>query len=593
MKQASSVRKTARPTRPISRPDAFAVPQGIALAPPAYGINVVDSQPVQPVPKPGQDYQPLASATWPAGVGAIQRQAVSLGAGSSAAGAPQQNRTGLPDNLKAGIESLSGLTMDDVRVRYNSSKPAQLQALAYAQGTEIHVGPGQERNLPHEAWHVVQQKQGRVKPTMQMKETAINDDTKLENEADVMGNKALQIRKEATSAKLCNEKLNNFSTASAVTQRAVGFEFETGWLIRKNGQPLKKKDKVGTENHVGFKIEADEAADHQSEIEFIVHPPVPVKDNTKSQLSKIMDAIADYGNGLLDIRVFNGWNTLDNLTGQPQDSNYEFYGFDSDLKAGPQITSGLSLDQISSIPKAIEKTPLPEGAASTLSEIRNVDIALSEIELDKYILPFKPISPKLKGLLTVIVSYLTTGAQPGLEYPKQVADLFLLARTDFAQLFKMLPKHEYDYYKINAGHWINLVLKVAGMEGESKENVIKKGIRPDPYAPYRQVGPTREMWLIFMTKGADLLSSQLEDEFESMGEFGARTEKVGSGKHEKDGGIFEFRGFQRKKIPLSEWKPFALTFFDFLLNLQNPGELEKREQSEQLRKKYYGKLGLF
>ena len=45
--------------------------------------------------------------------------------------------------------------MDDVNVHYNSNKPAQLQAHAYAQGTDIHLGPGQEKHLPHEAWHVV------------------------------------------------------------------------------------------------------------------------------------------------------------------------------------------------------------------------------------------------------------------------------------------------------------------------------------------------------------------------------------------------------------------------------------------------------
>ncbi len=59
--------------------------------------------------------------------------------------------------------------MKDVKVNYNSPKPAQLQAHAYAQGTDIHVSPGQEKHLPHEAWHVVQQKQGRVKPTLQLK----------------------------------------------------------------------------------------------------------------------------------------------------------------------------------------------------------------------------------------------------------------------------------------------------------------------------------------------------------------------------------------------------------------------------------------
>jgi Domain of unknown function (DUF4157) len=105
--------------------------------------------------------------------------------------APSPNRTGLPDQLKSGVESLSGMSLDDVKVHYNAEKPAQLNALAYAQGTDIHVAPGQEQHLPHEAWHIVQQKQGRVQPTMQMKQgIPVNDDRGLEKEADVMGAKA-------------------------------------------------------------------------------------------------------------------------------------------------------------------------------------------------------------------------------------------------------------------------------------------------------------------------------------------------------------------------------------------------------------------
>ncbi len=104
----------------------------------------------------------------------------------------KENNTGLPDNLKSGIENLSGFSMNDVRVHHNSDKPAQLQAHAYAQGTEIHLASGQEKHLPHEAWHVVQQKQGRVKPTMQMKgKVDVNDDAGLEKEADVIGAKAM------------------------------------------------------------------------------------------------------------------------------------------------------------------------------------------------------------------------------------------------------------------------------------------------------------------------------------------------------------------------------------------------------------------
>lgn len=106
----------------------------------------------------------------------------------------KDNNTGLPDSLKTGVENLSGFSMDDVKVHYNSYKPAQLQAHAYAQGTAIHIAPGQEQHLPHEAWHVVQQKQGRVQPTMQMKgKLNINDDVGLEQEADRMGTRALQF----------------------------------------------------------------------------------------------------------------------------------------------------------------------------------------------------------------------------------------------------------------------------------------------------------------------------------------------------------------------------------------------------------------
>lgn len=135
-------------------------PEVASMTPPAYGISAVDQKLKTPDTPP------------------IQRK---------------KNNTGLPDQLKTGIEHLSGYSMDDVQVHFNSSKPAQLQAHAYAQGTDIHLGPGQERHLPHEAWHVVQQKQGRVRPTMQLKgKVDVNDDAGLEREADVMGEEARQ-----------------------------------------------------------------------------------------------------------------------------------------------------------------------------------------------------------------------------------------------------------------------------------------------------------------------------------------------------------------------------------------------------------------
>jgi Domain of unknown function (DUF4157) len=99
---------------------------------------------------------------------------------------------GLSAPLRSGIESLSGQDLSDVQVHRNSNQPAAVNALAYAQGNDIHLGPGQEQHLPHEAWHVVQQRQGRVQPTLQLEGgVAVNDDAALEAEADQMGARAL------------------------------------------------------------------------------------------------------------------------------------------------------------------------------------------------------------------------------------------------------------------------------------------------------------------------------------------------------------------------------------------------------------------
>jgi hypothetical protein len=95
------------------------------------------------------------------------------------------NLTGIPDVTKQRFENLSGLSFDDVRVHYNSDKPAQLQALAYTRGNHVYVGPGQEKHLGHELGHVVQQKQGMVKPNTYLNGLALNTEPQMERAADL------------------------------------------------------------------------------------------------------------------------------------------------------------------------------------------------------------------------------------------------------------------------------------------------------------------------------------------------------------------------------------------------------------------------
>ncbi|MEC4677978.1 MAG: DUF4157 domain-containing protein [Nitrospirota bacterium] len=194
----------------------------VSVAPPAYGLDFVDQ------------VQTQEPSTLP-----IQRFATSgPGPASTSTSVNTKTKTGLPASLKSGIEGLSGFSMDDVKVHYNSQKPSQLKALAFAQGRDIHLASGQERHLPHEAWHVVQQKQGRVKPTLQMKANInVNDEVHLEREADVMGNKALLLNVSNASdpQKPLIEKTSMSCPDQAPLQARFGFEIELPMLFTHKG----------------------------------------------------------------------------------------------------------------------------------------------------------------------------------------------------------------------------------------------------------------------------------------------------------------------------------------------------------------------
>lgn len=104
----------------------------------------------------------------------------------------------LPTTVQAKMEDSFGQDFSDVNIHRNSSEAKEMNALAYTQGTDIHFAPGQfnpdstkgQELIGHELAHVVQQKQGRVKSTIQEKGKGINEDSALEREADTMGAKA-------------------------------------------------------------------------------------------------------------------------------------------------------------------------------------------------------------------------------------------------------------------------------------------------------------------------------------------------------------------------------------------------------------------
>ncbi|MFW5835296.1 MAG: DUF4157 domain-containing protein [Pseudomonadota bacterium] len=124
--------------------------------------------------------------------------------------------------LRRGMEQLSGLSLEGVRVHRNSAEPGKIGAHAYAHGRDIHLGPGGEAHLGHEAWHVVQQAQGRVRPTVQAKGKAINADPTLEAEADRMARRAATLDVDAVTE---TARPASFGDGSTIQGR-FGFEIE-------------------------------------------------------------------------------------------------------------------------------------------------------------------------------------------------------------------------------------------------------------------------------------------------------------------------------------------------------------------------------
>jgi hypothetical protein len=280
----------------------------------------------------------------------------------------QKINTGLPDNLKSGIENLSGYSMDDVKVHYNSDKPATLQAHAYAQGTEIHIATGQEKHLPHEAWHVVQQKQGRVKPTIQLRNKVnVNDDPGLEKEADVMGGRAKNIGNNGQQIlmlpdKDINEKgdLINVSNGVSSIQRAIGMEIESQNLNMWTGDgpySAAKAVPYGTlvlETPRGFDVEADDAG----RVEFVTK----AFPEEGGDLLRAVSAAAEFAKSAVqktkEHKALNG-NTFATISSigagtltSPKDPSVELIYAD-DIYAKPQVTLGMPLDKFIAVLKKI------------------------------------------------------------------------------------------------------------------------------------------------------------------------------------------------------------------------------------------------
>ena len=325
-----------------------------------------------------------------------------------------------------------------------------------------------------------------------------------------------------------------------------------------------------------------------------MHPPIAEGAAGFARLDDVMTAVEDLGFRMGASSGLEPWSLLhlDHASGRPEDQAFTITPTgDKKLTAGPQVTTGLNLAKIPLL-KSRSKTdvassgllqdePVPKLLANTIAALSS---QANKIHGNGAV-PYP--SQALRGLLTVIINYLQAGADRqkddkvldrrtryalALTYPKQIADDALLARTDFARLFTPLPRREQASLKKYQDAWFNLVLSNTDprLTLTKRDSVIGRGIQnheTDDSKGLSVPDLTIGDWLGGMVYNVDLLP--LIKDPDSMGQFGPRAETVGGttgALFDKpvDAGIFEFRGAQTNKIPLTRWGPFAREFHRYI-----------------------------
>ncbi len=418
------------------------------------------------------------------------------------------NQTGLPDNLKTGIENLSGYSLDNVRVHYNSSKPAQLRALAYTQGTDIHVAPGQEKHLPHEAWHVVQQMQGRVKPTMQMKgKVDVNDDAGLEKEADEMGVQALTAGSNNTPKQLKSD--NGTNVVQRLPEPGVGIEMESNTIKLVNekresddmsllgghelkGQSIYPNEKIAmfeetemwslTAESTGYNPKADT---RQLAVEIIVHGGGPKKGVKLTQENKgILTKVAQ---NLM--RHMQYWQDYWTVTGLLGGRYWQIIGHNNILDSdwGLQATSAVPLDTMQDILSGDDRdtaTILPDDRAAKM-------VSVSQDVFVKKDFPDVVYTNKsFLGLMSLICSYANgaKGMTSGHQGVKHLTPI--MPRTNFVGMLKSLPDEVKDPLLDNHGDlFVDMAHAAISTFGVKDSATFHwEGLAPD--------APDYETWLL-------------------------------------------------------------------------------------------------
>ena len=283
----------------------------------------------------------------------------------------------------------------------------------------------------------------------------------------------------------------------------------------------------------------------------------------------------------------------------------------------PQVTGGIRLSRLrklfryfaenkdSDASKLLLGGGRAEAYAGMLNRVVN-NLKVADIKDSNW--PDHAPSASLRGLATMIAAYISSGIpRGGDKIPVVKHLLFIMARTDFATMFKEIKPEEQEYYRKHPDQWVDFMCKDIMKKLPDVGAVDPKGKLIDfKIHDYGKLSEeqaitlplTREEWLVGMTRGQDLFSAQAhptkwyskdkkyykdshgEHRLRGAGGLGDKMDHIAVGDLEKNAPVFEFRGpgFGENTMPYADWKSYALKTYRFLAAINIHSKKQKIDE---------------
>ncbi|MGL4649454.1 MAG: DUF4157 domain-containing protein [Caldilineaceae bacterium] len=549
-------------------------------------------------------FEQQADATAAQVTGAVQRSSHAAGEAFAAPegfAAVLARTTGagraLDPTLRSEFEPAFGADFGGVRIHTGpeSNTLAQtIQAKAFTHGQDIHFADGVydtqstggKALIAHELTHTIQQG---AAPVVQR----VTDEGAPTPAASILAGRPILQR---------------------MVQRAIGFEFETPWVVEHRPGLFKPWGYTGKAVLIkdlgdGLKMETDVRSEGDSVIEMVLDPPV--QENDPAKFEKVVKKFVKIGDAFERVRTKKDKANepkklkLSSVGGFSYPGDYRVTANPNGFVGNPQMSVGVALDRLAQfVTEANNPGSVHDendaGRGALVNGTKDTTVAPNAIAEVQRVNG----SDELKGLVTLLASYLIAGSRAKstimFNYPKLISDAFL-SRTDFASIFQMLPDNEYRDYILAPQTFVDLVLAAASMPGTGAAKVWERGVRksydrrnPDYTVDLTddtslQLGVTRAQWLLRITLGEDLISSKavpaMKAYFEGLGALGARTDRVGDDPAPQKGALKKGSGIileLRRMAPFQLHTAFAQTamsVFDYIVAF-NAVEADDSSDSE-------------